>query len=114
MTTFRCKHICKPLQARPQTKVCKRACFAHPKKQEISHLKNKTLLIHNPIDKNELIEIVDKQKGMSLEKKEGLLVTKCSSNKGFSGNSSILPRSNFRLFRQESSPKSLTAATLNR
>ena len=25
MTTHRCKHICKPLQADPQTKVCKRA-----------------------------------------------------------------------------------------
>lgn len=25
MTTHRCKHICKPLQAHPQTKVCKRA-----------------------------------------------------------------------------------------
>jgi len=41
-------------------------------------------------------------------------LTKCSSNKGFSGNSSILPRSNFGVFRQESSPQSLTAATLNR
>jgi|SRR5690606_25506226 len=25
MTAHRCKHICKPLQAHPQTKVCKRA-----------------------------------------------------------------------------------------
>jgi len=25
MATHRCKHICKPLQANPQTKVCKRA-----------------------------------------------------------------------------------------
>ena len=25
MATHRCKHICKPLQAHPQTKVCKRA-----------------------------------------------------------------------------------------
>ena len=25
MTTLRCKHICKPLQAQTQTKVCKRA-----------------------------------------------------------------------------------------
>ncbi|AGY54588.1 hypothetical protein BRDCF_p1961 [Bacteroidales bacterium CF] len=43
------------------------------------------MLIHNPTDKNEMIEIVDKQKGISLDKKEGQLVTKCSSNKGFSG-----------------------------
>jgi hypothetical protein len=45
-----------------------------------------------------MIEIVDKQKGVSLDKKEGQLVTKCSSNKGFSGKSSILPRSNFGVF----------------
>ena len=41
-------------------------------------------------------------------------ITKCSSNKGFSGNSSILPRSNFGVGGQESSPQSLTAATLIR
>ena len=41
-------------------------------------------------------------------------ITKCSSNKGFSGNSSILPRSSFGVSGQESNPQSLTAATLNR
>ena len=41
-------------------------------------------------------------------------ITKFSSNKGFSGNSSILPRSNFGVFGQESTPQSLTAATLSR
>ena len=61
-----------------------------------------------------MIEIVDKQKGISLDKKVGQLVTKCSSNKGFSGDSSILPRSYFGVGRQGSSPQSLTAATLNR
>ena len=61
-----------------------------------------------------MIEIVDKQKGVSLDKKEGQLVTKCSSNKGFSGKSSILPRSNFGVGGQESSPQSLTAYSLNR
>jgi hypothetical protein len=40
--------------------------------------------------------------------------TKCSSNKGFSGNSSILPRINFGVGRQESSPQSLTTTTLDR
>lgn len=49
-----------------------------------------------------------------LTDKNALLVTKCSSNKGFSGNSSILPRSYFGIVGQESSPKSLTAAILNR
>lgn len=41
-------------------------------------------------------------------------VTKCSSNKGFRGNSRILPRSHFSGSRQESNPQSLTAATLSR
>ena len=52
--------------------------------------------------------------GLQDWKTEHQAVTKCSSNKGFSGNSSILPRSNFCVSRQESSPQSLTAATLNR
>jgi len=41
-------------------------------------------------------------------------ITKYSSNKGFSGKSSILPRINFCAGRQESSPQSLTADTLDR
>lgn len=41
-------------------------------------------------------------------------ITKAICNKGFSGNSNILPRSNYSVFRQELSPQSLTAATLNR
>ena len=83
------------------------------KKSSLS-FKNKTLPTHSPTDKYEMTEQAEKIKGMSLDNKEGLLVTKCSSNKGFSGKSSILPRSNFGVFRQESSPQSLTAATLNR
>ncbi len=43
-----------------------------------------------------------------------MAITKCSSNKGFSDNSSILTRSNFGVGGQESSPQSLTTATLNR
>jgi hypothetical protein len=46
--------------------------------------------------------------------KETLLVTKCSSNKGFGGDWNILPRSNFGGGGQFCSPQSLTAATLNR
>ena len=46
--------------------------------------------------------------------KYNILPTKCSSNKGFSGKSSILPRSNFVVSGQESSPQFLTAATLSR
>ncbi len=41
-------------------------------------------------------------------------VTKAICNKGFSGNSSILPRSNFCASGQESNPQSLTAYSLNR
>ena len=36
--------------------------------------KNKTLLTHNPIDRKRKIKTDDKQKGMSLDKKEGQLV----------------------------------------
>ena len=41
-------------------------------------------------------------------------LTKCSSNKGFSGNSNIPPRSNFGVGGQEGTTQSLTAATLKR
>ena len=41
-------------------------------------------------------------------------LTKCMCHKGFSGYSNILARSNFGVFRQESSPQSLTAHTLDR
>ena len=41
-------------------------------------------------------------------------VTKAICNKGFSSNSSILPRSNFGVGGQESSPQFLTAYSLDR
>ena len=41
-------------------------------------------------------------------------LTKAICNKGFSGNLSILPRSNFGVGGQERCPQSLTAATLSR
>ncbi len=46
--------------------------------------------------------------------KEVQQVTKAICNKGFIGNSSILPRIKFRVGGQESSPQSLTAYSLNR
>ena len=49
-----------------------------------------------------------------LADKNAQLVTKAICNKGFSSNSNILHRSNFGVFRQESSPQSLTAYSLNR
>ncbi len=61
-----------------------------------------------------MIEQTENIKGMSLEKKEGQLVTKAICNKGFRGNSSILPRIKFRVGGQDSSPQSLTAYSLNR
>jgi hypothetical protein len=54
----------------------------------------------------------DTKKNDRMKKPETL--TKAICNKGFSGNSSILPRSNFGVGRQESSPQSLTAYSLNR
>jgi hypothetical protein len=41
-------------------------------------------------------------------------VTKAICNKGFRGNSNILPRIKFRVSGEESSPQSLTAYSLNR
>jgi hypothetical protein len=41
-------------------------------------------------------------------------VTKAICNKGFSGNSSVLPRIKFLVGGQESSPQSLTAYSLSR
>ena len=51
---------------------------------------------------------------MIIWKTEHQAVTKAICNKGFSGNSSILPRSNFGVGGQGSSPQSLTAHSLNR
>ena len=39
--------------------------------------------------------------------------TKCKCNNGFSGYSSVVARSNFRVDGQETTPQSLTAHTLN-
>ena len=52
--------------------------------------------------------------GLQDWKKEHQAVTKAKCNKSFIGNSSILPRSNFGVFGQESSPQSLTAYSLDR
>lgn len=41
-------------------------------------------------------------------------ITKAICNKGFSGNSSVLPRSNFSTNGQESCSQSLTAYSLDR
>ena len=46
--------------------------------------------------------------------KENQPITKCSSNKGFSGKSSILPRIKICVGGQERSPQPLTTATLDR
>jgi hypothetical protein len=62
------------------------------KKSPLS-LKNKTLQTHNPTDNNEMTEQTENIKGMSLEKKEGQLVTKakikradCANLKGSATN----------------------------
>ena len=41
-------------------------------------------------------------------------LTKCICHKGFSGNSSVVARSNFYVGGKESSPQSLTTHTLDR
>jgi hypothetical protein len=51
---------------------------------------------------------------LNLKENEYLAGKKAICNKGFSGNSSILPRSNFGVAGQENNPQSLTAFSLNR
>lgn len=64
--------------------------FPTLKKNKISPLlkKNKTLPPHNPTDRKGMKEIADKQIGMSLDRKEGQLVTGgifyCRDSAGFS------------------------------
>jgi len=48
------------------------------------------------------------------EDKKPETLTKCICNKGFNGNSNILPRSNFGVGGHENSPQSLTAYSLKR
>jgi len=48
------------------------------------------------------------------ENKNGQLVTKCICHKGFSGCSSVVARSKFRVGGQDTTPQSLTAHTHNR
>ncbi len=76
--------------------------------------KNKTLPTPNPTDRKGMKEIVDKQKGMSLDKKEGQLVTKCKCHKGFRGLRRSEVRFNFSCNLIGNHPQSLTALTLDR
>ncbi len=77
------------------------------KKSSLS-LKNKTLQTHNQPDNNGMTEQTVNIKGMSIEKKEGQLVTRGIKHWGLSGYSSVLPRIKFGVTRQESSPQSPT------
>ena len=51
---------------------------------------------------------------ITMETKNNEPLTKAICNMGFSGNSSVLLRSNFGVGGQDSSPQSLTAHSLNR
>jgi len=58
----------------------------HEEKQKICPLlKNKTLQTHSPPDKNEMTVLIENIKSMSLDKKEGQLVTAPTRNWRFSG-----------------------------
>jgi len=50
-------------------------CPPGKKNKKSSPSKNKTLPTRNPTDKNRMTELIDNIKGMSLDKKEGQLVT---------------------------------------
>jgi hypothetical protein len=63
-------------QAKAQPKFAKELAMPTRKnKKSPPFKKNKTLPTHNPTDKNVMTETVDKQTGMSLDRKEGQLVT---------------------------------------
>jgi len=100
----------------PANQSLQKSLLCQPAKNKKSPLlkKNKTLQTHNPTDNNGMSERTENIKGMSLEMKEGQLVTKAICNKGFRGNSSILPRIKFRVGGQVCSPQSLTAYSLSR
>ena len=51
---------------------------------------------------------------MTIKDKKHETLTKCICHKGFSGYSSVVTRSNFRVGGQETAPQSLTAHTLDR
>jgi hypothetical protein len=90
---FTATHIAKAAQANAPTKALSKSVSVptHGRQEIAANLKeNKTRKINNET------------------------LTKAICNKGFSGNSSILPRSNFGVGGQESSPQSLTAYSLNR
>ena len=61
-----------------------------------------------------MTEKLNNDNGLQDRKTEHQAVTKAICNKGFSGYSSIVARSNFRVGGQETTPKSLTAHTLDR
>ncbi len=69
-------------QALTQIKACKRVCFFQPKKNKNSTplKKNKTLPAHSPTDKNGMTELIEYYNGMSLDKKEGQLITAPTKN----------------------------------
>jgi hypothetical protein len=60
-----------------------------------------------------MIEVIKSEYQAVLERKHETLI-KAICHKGFSGKSSILPRINFGVSGQESSPQSLTAHSLSR
>ena len=73
---------------------------------------------HVPTEKKEsemtMTGKLNNDNGLQCWQTEHQAVTKAICNKGFSGNSSILPRIKFSVGGQESSPQSLTAHSLSR
>ena len=70
-------HICKPHKPKYKPKLAREYAFPGPNKTKKSSLslKNKTLQTPIPTDKNEMTEHTENIKGMSLDRKEGQLVT---------------------------------------
>jgi len=73
------------------TKTCKRVfllSIEKIKKQKIFPLKtkNKTLQTNNPTDKNPMIKLIVNKRDMSLDEKEGQLLTKAKIKRAVSAN----------------------------
>ena len=78
MATLKASTFAIPINQRADQKLQKSLLCPPGKKNKKSppFKKNETLPTHNPTDKNGMMELIDNDKGMLLDKKEGLFVTK--------------------------------------
>jgi len=124
MNSHRSSHThCQVAQAQAKTKAWQRACKANAPREivlknlpTLKKIKNADTRTNTDRQESEMkiTEKLNNDNGLQDWKTEHQAVTKAICNKGFSGNSSILPRIKFRVGGQVSSPQSLTAYSLKR